>query len=79
MPEYSESPAPSPKTLWDAQNELDWITRYSDHVHENVISGILKNGDLVEMKSGTSERHDRWYAHADSFGLLVTLAADLIN
>ncbi|KXJ85731.1 hypothetical protein Micbo1qcDRAFT_209783 [Microdochium bolleyi] len=24
------------------------------------------------------EKHDRWYAYADSFGLLVTLAADMI-
>ncbi|KFA80613.1 hypothetical protein S40288_10050 [Stachybotrys chartarum IBT 40288] len=78
MPEYATSPAPSPMMLWDAQNETDWATEYADHLHRNAIHGMLKNRDLVELKEAAGKQHDRWYASADSFGLLVTLAANMI-
>ena len=78
MPEYSIAPAPSPRALWDAQNERDWTTGYAGHLHANAMHGMLRNGDLVTLKEANGEQHDRWYAYADSFGLLVTIAADLI-
>jgi hypothetical protein len=79
MPEYSCSPAPSPMTLWRAENELDWGIDYAEYLHKNASHGMLRNGDLVELKEAAGQQHDRWYAYADSFGLLVTLVANMIN
>jgi hypothetical protein len=79
MPEYSHLPAPSPITLWHADNEMDWTTNYTEYLHTNTMHGMLKNGDLVQLKEATGKQHDRWYAHADSFGLLVTLVANMMN
>ncbi|KAH8894457.1 hypothetical protein GQ53DRAFT_820847 [Thozetella sp. PMI_491] len=79
MPEYAFAPAPSPLALWNAENELDWALCYADHLNVNAMHGMLKNGDLVALKEAAGEQHDRWYAYADSFGILVTLAANLIN
>ncbi|KAF2097853.1 hypothetical protein NA57DRAFT_57031 [Rhizodiscina lignyota] len=78
MPEYSCSPAPSPMTLWNAENEMDWAVDYAEYLHKNAVHGMLKNGDLVELKEAAGKQHDRWYAYADSFGLLVTLVANMI-
>ncbi|RYP11254.1 hypothetical protein DL765_007834 [Monosporascus sp. GIB2] len=78
MPEYAFAPAPSPRALWDAENELDWAAGYAGHLHANAMHGMLKNRDLVALKEAAGEQDGRWYAYADSFGLLVTLAANLI-
>lgn len=79
MPEYSCSPAPSPMMLWHAENEMDWAVDYAEHLHKNAAHGILRNGDLVEMKEASGKEHDSWYAYADSFGLLVTLVANMVS
>ncbi|ROW13655.1 hypothetical protein VPNG_04586 [Cytospora leucostoma] len=79
MPEYSSSPAPSPMKLWHAKNEFDWAVDYAEYLHENTMHGMLRNGDLTELKETGGKQHDRWYAYADSFGLLVTLAAKMIS
>jgi hypothetical protein len=79
MPEYPYSPAPSPKGLWNAGNETDWSVDYAEYLHRNAMHGMLKNGDLVRLKEAAGEQHDRWYAHADSFGLLVTLASSVTS
>jgi hypothetical protein len=79
MPEYSHSPAPSPITMWCAENEFDWTVDYAEYLHRNTTHGMLRNGDLAELKEGTGSHHNRWYAYADSFGLLVTLVANMIN
>ncbi|CAJ2505222.1 Uu.00g126160.m01.CDS01 [Anthostomella pinea] len=79
MPEYSSSPAPSPTQLWQAENEMDWAAGYAEYLHANAVHGMLKNGDLVKLKEEAGGQHDRWYAYADSFGLLVTLAANMIS
>lgn len=79
MPEYSYSPAPSPITVWRAENEFDWTVDYAEYLHRNIMHGMLRNGDLVELKEAAGSHHDRWYAYADSFGLLVTLVANMIN
>lgn len=78
MPEYTFAPAPSPRELWGAENELDWAAGYAGHLRANATHGMLRNGDLVALKEAAGEQHDRWYAYADSFGVLVTLAANLI-
>ncbi|KAH7030652.1 uncharacterized protein B0I36DRAFT_322182 [Microdochium trichocladiopsis] len=43
-------------------------------------SGGLRDWELSKRvrRDRRQEKHDRWYAYADSFGLLVTLAADMI-
>jgi hypothetical protein len=79
MPEYSRSPAPSPIAMWRAENEFDWTFDYAEYLHKNSVHGMLRNGDLVELKEAAGSHHDRWYAYADSFGLLVTLVANMIN
>jgi hypothetical protein len=79
MPEYSRSPAPSPITMWHAENEMKWTVDYAEHLYKNATHGILRNCDLVELKVSAGKQNDRWYAYADSFGLLVTLVADLMN
>ncbi|KAI1869945.1 uncharacterized protein JN550_005535 [Neoarthrinium moseri] len=78
MPEYTSSPAPCPSALWVAESERDWTVNYAGHLQTNAALGMLTNGDLVALKEAAGEQHDRWYAYADSFGLLVTLAANLI-
>jgi hypothetical protein len=78
MPEYPSAPAPSPRALWDAENELDWAVGYTNHLQTNALHGMLKNRDLVSLKEAAGEQDDRWYAYADSFGYLVTLAINLI-
>lgn len=65
-------------TLWHAENETDWAVDYVEYLHKNAIHGMFKNGDLAELKESAGKQHDRWYDYADSFGLLVTLAADMI-
>lgn len=79
MPEYSSSPAPSPLKLWHADTELDWAVDYAEYLHGNAMHGMLRNSDLTELKESSGKQHNRWYAYADSFGLLVTLAANMIN
>ena len=79
MPEYSHSPAPSPMTMWHAENEANWTVDYTEYLRKNAIHGMLEIGDLVEMKEAAGKQPDRWYAYADSFGLLATLVANLIN
>jgi hypothetical protein len=79
MPEYSRSPAPSPTTMWHAENETNWTIDYTEYLHKNAMHGMLEIGDLVELKEVAGTQPDRWYAYADSFGLLVTLVANLIN
>ncbi|RYP69138.1 hypothetical protein DL771_006232 [Monosporascus sp. 5C6A] len=59
MPEYSYSPAPSPMTLWHAENETDWAVDYAEYLHKNAMHGMLKNGDLVELKEAAGKQHDR--------------------
>lgn len=78
MPEFSCFPAPSPGTLWRAQNESDWTSSYGKYLDANAEHGMLKNGDLIALKNSVGGQHDRWYGHADSFGILVTLVADII-
>ena len=78
MPEFPLVPAPSPGTLWGAENEVDWAVGYARHLRANATHGMLRNGDLIALKESVGDQHDRWYAYADSFGLLVTLVADLI-
>ncbi|CAG9956569.1 unnamed protein product [Clonostachys rosea f. rosea IK726] len=78
MPEYSHSPAPSPMKLWQAENETDWAVDYTEYQYQNAVHGMLKISDLVQLKERAGRQNDRWYAYADSLGLLVTLAADLI-
>jgi len=65
-------------TLWHAENEVDWTVDYAEYLHKNAMHGMLRNADLVGLKEAAGEQHDRWYAYADSFGLLVTLAANMI-
>lgn len=65
-------------TLWHAENEMDWAVDYAEYLHKNAVHGMLRNGDLVELKEAAGKQHDRWYAYADSFGLLVTLVANMI-
>jgi len=79
MPEYSRSPAPSPMTMWHAEDEIKWTIDYTEYLHKNAMHGMLEIGDLVELKEAAGKQPDRWYAYADSFGLLVTLVANLIN
>lgn len=81
IPEYANLPAPSPKTMWNAENETDWTACYADYLHRNSLHGMLKNCDLIELKevAGKREQDHRWYGYADSFGLLVTLAANIIT
>jgi hypothetical protein len=79
MPEYPYSPAPSPITMWRAENEFDWTVDYTEYLRKNMMYGMLRNGDLVKLKEAAGSHHDRWYAYADSFGLLVTLVANMIN
>jgi hypothetical protein len=79
MPDFSYSPAPAPMAMWHAKNEIDWAAGYAEHTHNNVMHGMIRIGDLVELKEAAGKQHDRWYAHADSFGLLVTLASDMIS
>ncbi|KAH8649293.1 hypothetical protein BX600DRAFT_517669 [Xylariales sp. PMI_506] len=43
MPEYSCSPAPSPLTLWHAENEADWAADYAEYLHKNAMHGMLRN------------------------------------
>jgi hypothetical protein len=74
---YDVAPAPSPRALWDAESEGDWIVGYAGHLKANSDKGIIKNKDLVWLRE-TNGQDDRWYAYADSFGLLVTLVANLI-
>jgi hypothetical protein len=78
MPEYTFAPAPSPRALWDAENERDWAVGYAGHLHANATHGMLKNRDLVALREAAGKDDDRWYAYADSFGILVTLVANLI-
>ncbi|KAF4987225.1 hypothetical protein FDECE_15536 [Fusarium decemcellulare] len=78
MTEFTFVPAPSPATLWGAENEVDWAASYRRYLRENATHGMVRNGDLVALKGSAGDQHDRWYAYADSFGLLVTLAADLM-
>lgn len=78
MPEYPLSPAPSPIKMWRAETEFDWTVDYAEYLHGNIMHGMLRNVDLVELKEAAGSRHDRWYAYADSFGLLVTLVANMI-
>jgi len=78
MPEYTFAPAPSPRALWDAENERDWAVGYAGHLNTNATCGMLKNRDLVALREAAGEHDDRWYAYADSFGLLVTLVANLV-
>lgn len=78
MPDYPSAPAPSPRALWDAESELDWAVGYAGHLDANARHGMLRNGDLVALKEEAGDQNDRWYEYADSFGLLVTLAARLI-
>ncbi|TPX17041.1 uncharacterized protein E0L32_012298 [Thyridium curvatum] len=79
MPEYNHAPAPSPLTLWNAENESDWTAGYANYLHANTADGMLKNADLVALReAATGNQNERWYAYADSFGLLVTLTANLI-
>ncbi|CAI6077121.1 unnamed protein product [Clonostachys chloroleuca] len=78
MTEYSHFPAPSPMKLWRAENETDWAVDYTEYQYQNAMHGMLKIGDLVQLKGRAGKQNDGWYAYADSLGLLVTLAADLI-
>ncbi|CAG9981237.1 unnamed protein product, partial [Clonostachys byssicola] len=78
MTEYSHFPAPSPMKLWRAENEADWAIDYTEYQYQNAVHGMLKIGDLVQLKGRVGNQNDGWYAYADSLGLLVTLAADLI-
>lgn len=79
MPEYNHAPAPSPLTLWNAENELDWTAGYASYLHANTTHGMLKNADLVALReAATGNQNERWYAYADCFGLLVTLTANMI-
>lgn len=66
-------------TLWHAENETDWTVDYAEYLNKNAVHGMLRNGDLVELKEATGKQHDRWYAYADSFGLLVTLTANITS
>lgn len=66
-------------TLWNSENEMDWAVGYKDYLHKNATHGMLKNCDLVQLKAAAGKQDDRWYAYADSFGLLVTLTANMIN
>ncbi|PVH98671.1 hypothetical protein DM02DRAFT_615606 [Periconia macrospinosa] len=78
IPEYNRSLAPSPKALWHAENEMDWVVGYTDYLDANAAHGMLRNSDLVGLKGVAGEQHNRWYAHADSFGHFVTLMSDMI-
>lgn len=64
--------------LWRAENETDWAVDYTEYQYQNAVHGMLKIGDLVQLKGRAGKQNDGWYAYADSLGLLVTLAADLI-
>jgi hypothetical protein len=64
--------------LWQAENETDWAVDYTEYQYQNAVHGMLKISDLVQLKERAGRQNDRWYAYADSLGLLVTLAADLI-
>jgi hypothetical protein len=64
--------------LWQAENETDWAVDYTEYQYQNAVHGMLKISDLVQLKERSGRQNDRWYAYADSLGLLVTLAADLI-
>ena len=78
MADYTIAPAPSPRALWEATDELVWAAGYAGHLHTNAAHGMLKNRDLVTLRQAAGENDDRWYAYADSFGVLVTLVANLI-
>lgn len=65
--------------MWRAENEFDWTVDYTEYLHKNMMYGMLRNGDLVKLRETAGSHHDRWYAYADSFGLLVTLVANIIN
>jgi hypothetical protein len=75
--DYDTAPAPSPRALWDAESEGDWARDYAGHLRANADQGMVQNRDLIGLREATSQ-HDRWYAYADSFGLLVTLVSNLI-
>ena len=78
MPEYPDSPAPSPKAIWHAEETSEWAMSYASYLHENAMHGTLKVADLVELKTAAGKQPDRWYPYADSFGLLVTMVANLL-
>ena len=78
--DYAIAPVPASKLLWRAESKMEWEEQWEK---ENAIHGILSNGDLVKLKNGVEEEHqryaewDRWYAGTDELGFLVVLAADL--
>ncbi|KAH8901151.1 hypothetical protein GQ53DRAFT_835074 [Thozetella sp. PMI_491] len=80
--QYAFAPLPSRMSLWLAENEVEWAVDFVESPQRNVMQGILRNGALVTIK-GLDWKPDRnmdwdlWYAGADSFGLLVRLAADM--
>lgn len=78
MSEFTFAPAPSPGKLWSAESEEDWAICRAGYLQADAVHGVLRNRDLIALKECVGDHRDRWYASADSFGLLVTMVADMI-
>jgi hypothetical protein len=78
------NPLPSKKTLWEANNEMDWQSEY-DHRHEEpMYHRMTPKGDIVGLQQtpyGVQSRDvswQEWNATQDGSGILIYLAQQVI-
>jgi len=83
LEQFAFSILPASKQLWRALDEQSWEREWTKEVRDSPFHSVLRNGDLVNLKNGVEEQHqrkadwDRWYAGADEFGILAILSVDL--
>lgn len=83
LDQYAFTILPASKQLWRALDEQSWEREWTNEVGDSPFHSVLRNGDLVNLKNGVEEQHqrkadwDRWYAGADEFGILAILSVDL--
>jgi hypothetical protein len=74
-------PLPSPKTLWEAKNRVEWEAEYSTHcaTHDH---GVYTMGMLIEAHKHSddpakSQILDYWNSRADNLGNLLNIVASM--
>ncbi|KAI8963111.1 hypothetical protein F5Y11DRAFT_320380 [Daldinia sp. FL1419] len=79
---YRALPLPCPEPLWCARTRPEWENARRLHV-EQYRPALRTFGDLIDARASphNSERGqelNRWYAHCDKLGLLLTLATTMV-
>jgi hypothetical protein len=85
LPGFALIPLPSNKVAWETDDEAVWCAEY-DKCHANrFIYGLTTEGKLVQLRqtvTGIDSREEgwqKWLAGQDAFGMLIMLAAQLLD